>query len=608
MLVLAFALIEMKEAVVTERNRKKYVKTNARNYGMRYKLMIFLLLSAILLLAACSNGSTQTGMSDLNHTIIQATDEIQITISHVTDELLVQYGSFILFSHNGGTDEIAFIPNIPVKNFRYIKINGEEIMFIVEEDLVALDILLPSTPLVVDWTATGSMAYGGFAFDDENGTTRYFAFNYDAEGLTAFRWMEFDGRFSVFDESQETTLPTILTVDIIPQGVEPAEFIRELGYGSFNESSGLHGDDWIVLRTNSTLPDFYLISITPHYEAFFDGEWYFTQHHSYTWKQPSIAPSIDKPLVMRWQADDRYIAESGLSGVMFVEPNGLRRFFILRNDNGIAHLEEFVDDTLTALLEEEVDNTNSSNDTAIHSTDNIQVIVDGTEVTFDEQHPMIVDGHIMIPIRNVFEQLGADVELHEFGIGHQVIIRSPFTEAFIIGQEDMYIGSVPYTAVAPPQIINDAIKLSVDTLVEIFIRNGHYAAWDLESPTLNIFNNASATNALRIMNEAADNIRARGINAVVLQDGNVVDSYMLFARPGLGFSIFYITIDDEEFMAVNSELDGDQAADGIFVPGRTRTQFVTWRNERGPGSPIFAWTFIQIFDDEEALLRERFPN
>jgi len=49
-----------------------------------------------------------------------------------------------------------------------------------------------------------------------------------------------------------------------------------------------------------------------------------------------------------------------------------------------------------------------------------------------------------------------------------------------------------------------------------------------------------------VTNEAADNIRKRGINAIVLQDGDVVDNFLFFARSGLGFGVFYITIDGED--------------------------------------------------------------
>jgi len=177
---------------------------------MRSKLMIFLILPAILLLMACGNKpaeadayaplfAEETGYAhNFSYTTIQATDEIQITIAYVTDELLARYDSVVEFSYRGRnprTAGIAFIPNISVRNFRYIRINGTEteIVFIVEEDLFVLDKLLPETPFLADWAAVGSRAYGGFAFDDENGIKRYFGFNYCAAGLTAFRYMEFDG-------------------------------------------------------------------------------------------------------------------------------------------------------------------------------------------------------------------------------------------------------------------------------------------------------------------------------------------------------------------------------------------------------------------------------
>jgi len=130
-----------------------------------------------------------------DYTTIQATNEIQITIAYVTDELLTQFNDFIEFSHTGIRNPremgIAFISNVPIQNFRYIKINGAEIQFIVEGDLFVLDELRPDMPLLVDWAAMGSGAYGGFAFDDEFGVTRYFGFNYCAAGFTAFRYVEF---------------------------------------------------------------------------------------------------------------------------------------------------------------------------------------------------------------------------------------------------------------------------------------------------------------------------------------------------------------------------------------------------------------------------------
>lgn len=123
----------------------------------------------------------------------QATDEIQITISHNPDSLFPHLMPFIEFEDDFASQRIAFITNIPVANFRYIEINGAEIELIVEDDLFVIDTLAPSTPFVVHWMARGSMPHRGFAFDDENGITRYFMFHYDARGYTAFSFGEFDG-------------------------------------------------------------------------------------------------------------------------------------------------------------------------------------------------------------------------------------------------------------------------------------------------------------------------------------------------------------------------------------------------------------------------------
>jgi len=123
----------------------------------------------------------------------QATDEIQITISHNPDSLFPHLRPFIEFEDDFANQRIAFMTNIPVANFRYIEINGAEIEFIVEEDLFVIDELAPNTPFVVHWMARGSMPHRGFAFDDENGNSRYFMFHYDARGYTAFSFGEFDG-------------------------------------------------------------------------------------------------------------------------------------------------------------------------------------------------------------------------------------------------------------------------------------------------------------------------------------------------------------------------------------------------------------------------------
>ncbi len=46
------------------------------------------------------------------------------------------------------------------------------------------------------------------------------------------------------------------------------------------------------------------------------------------------------------------------------------------------------------------------------SNDDIKVLVDGTELTFDVP-PQIIDDYTMVPMRGIFEALGYDVEWDE---------------------------------------------------------------------------------------------------------------------------------------------------------------------------------------------------
>jgi len=142
----------------------------------------------------------------------QATDEIKISIAFVTDAFISEFDSVIKFDC-GYTDEqrIAFIPNMPVNNFRFIEINGADIEYIVERDIYTLDTLLSEEPLVVAWMPRGSSPHRGIAFEDENDETRYFVFHYDARGYDWFRFAEFVGGLTpyCYDRWSLRHIPTL---------------------------------------------------------------------------------------------------------------------------------------------------------------------------------------------------------------------------------------------------------------------------------------------------------------------------------------------------------------------------------------------------------------
>jgi len=182
------------------------------------------LLAILFLLASCGRGAGDypeleyspvfAGTAEVTEivppaplpdsTTIHVSDEISITIylleSEQKHDFLARYETFFeLGEYSSAWGGIAIVANYPLRNFRYLRISGAEIEFIVERNLFSLDELPYETPLFVDWVARGSGAYSGFAFDDEHGTVRHFAFNYCAAGFSAFRYREFDGRLSLED-------------------------------------------------------------------------------------------------------------------------------------------------------------------------------------------------------------------------------------------------------------------------------------------------------------------------------------------------------------------------------------------------------------------------
>lgn len=76
---------------------------------------------------------------------------------------------------------IIFMPDTPVKDFRYLEIETtfeEELGMITVDTLYQLDLLTPAKPFVVNWISIGDIGmFRGVSFIDENGTTRYFSFN-----------------------------------------------------------------------------------------------------------------------------------------------------------------------------------------------------------------------------------------------------------------------------------------------------------------------------------------------------------------------------------------------------------------------------------------------
>ena len=104
-----------------------------------------------------------------------------ISVEIASDELLGQYSTFEEFSEFDESEEqqrIIFTTDTPVKDFKFISVEFEEIdqniVYKPGEELFAAKEFSPESPVVVAWTEVGLIPNRGISYVDSDGITRYF--------------------------------------------------------------------------------------------------------------------------------------------------------------------------------------------------------------------------------------------------------------------------------------------------------------------------------------------------------------------------------------------------------------------------------------------------
>ena len=132
----------------------------------------------------------------------------------------------------------------------------------------------------------------------------------------------------------------------------------------------------------------------------------------------------------------------------------------------------------------------------VHCEDNIKVILDGKTLEFDVQ-PQIIDERTLVPMRVIFEALGADVEWEEET--QTINTRRSDTDLFYIsmrvGDKTIHKESVKANLPTsndieldvPPMIIDGRTLVPVRAVSECF---GCKVEWDGESRTVIIESNS----------------------------------------------------------------------------------------------------------------------
>lgn len=112
----------------------------------------------------------------------------------------------------------------------------------------------------------------------------------------------------------------------------------------------------------------------------------------------------------------------------------------------------------------------------------VKVNVNGTAVVFEDQQPVIVNERTLVPVRGVFEALGASVGWNEES-GEITINGGDVNITMSIGSSVMQAGESLIELDTPPELMSDRVMLPVRAICEAL---GATVEWDGESMTVNI--------------------------------------------------------------------------------------------------------------------------
>ena len=111
----------------------------------------------------------------------------------------------------------------------------------------------------------------------------------------------------------------------------------------------------------------------------------------------------------------------------------------------------------------------------------IRVIVNGVQVQFTDQHPVAIDGRTLVPVRDVFETMGFNVEwmsmsLEGGGTGGMVFIsNATHTISLSIDVSEFSVNGYRYWLDVPAQLIGGRTLIPLRLPLE---RVGYNVDWD----------------------------------------------------------------------------------------------------------------------------------
>ena len=116
------------------------------------------------------------------------------------------------------------------------------------------------------------------------------------------------------------------------------------------------------------------------------------------------------------------------------------------------------------------------------SPNEIRVVIEGQEVNFPAQPPVIVDGRTLVPVRGVFEALGFDVDWNP-DTRTAYLTNAGYNVVISIGSDLFTTNDVEHTLDVPAEIIGGSTMLPLRAVLESV---GYELEWDEAARTITI--------------------------------------------------------------------------------------------------------------------------
>jgi len=127
----------------------------------------------------------------------------------------------------------------------------------------------------------------------------------------------------------------------------------------------------------------------------------------------------------------------------------------------------------------------------VFANSDVRVVVDGLEVQFEDQGPVIVDEHVLVPARFVFEQIGFDA-VWDAGLGVATLVGAEIAVRIPAAGTHFYVNDEMVIPAISPQLNGGRIFLSVD---DIAYAIGGAATWDAAMGVVTIITDADVNDS-----------------------------------------------------------------------------------------------------------------